>query len=187
MRRHVIPLLGVMLLTVGSASFLVAQTPDSAEIMPEAARQVELIDGDAITLEGVRISPFRLAEDYVYAFLFEGGDRRVLIAPDELFGWDPPDSLSGLDLAVLPMGVAEFNPLTGERHIDAEHSVLKLEATFRQTLEMIDKLSPSRTILIHIEEPDALSHDDLLIVADQVSEQGGRDISFAYDTLSVEV
>lgn len=37
------------------------------------------------------------------------------------------------------------------------------------------------------EVPDALSHDDLLIVADQVSEQGGRDISFAYDTLSVEV
>ena len=85
------------------------------------------------------------------------------------------------------MGVAEFNPLTGERHIDPEHSVLKQEATFRQTLEMIDKLSPSRTILTHIEEPDELSHDDLLIVADQVSELGGRDISFAYDTLSVEV
>ena len=51
---------------------------------------VELIDGDAITLEGVRIGPFRLAEDYVYAFLLEGGDKRVLIAPDELFGWDPP-------------------------------------------------------------------------------------------------
>ena len=34
---------------------------------------------------------------------------------------------------------------------------------------------------------DELSHDDLLIVADQVSQQGGRDISFAYDTLSVEV
>ncbi|MCH7749664.1 MAG: tetratricopeptide repeat protein, partial [Acidobacteria bacterium] len=46
MRRHVIPLLGMVLLAFGSASFLVAQTPDSAEIMFEAARQMELIDGD---------------------------------------------------------------------------------------------------------------------------------------------
>ena len=46
MRRHVIPLLGMVLLAFGSASFLVAQTPDSAEIMLEAARQMELIDGD---------------------------------------------------------------------------------------------------------------------------------------------
>ena len=46
MRRHVIPLLGVVLLTVGTASLLIAQTPDSAEIMFEAARQMELINGD---------------------------------------------------------------------------------------------------------------------------------------------
>ena len=46
MRRHVIPLLGEVLLTLGSASLLIAQTPDSAEIMFEAARQMELIDGD---------------------------------------------------------------------------------------------------------------------------------------------
>ena len=46
MRRHVISLLAVVLLAFGSASFLVAQTPDSAEIMFEAARRMELIDGD---------------------------------------------------------------------------------------------------------------------------------------------
>src|SRR5262249_25118159 len=78
---------------------------------------VEVPDDGAVALSGVRIRPFRLAESYVYAFLFEGDGKRVLIAPDELFGWDPPVDLRGLDLAVLPMGIAELSPLTGERHI----------------------------------------------------------------------
>ena len=49
MRRHMISLLGLLgmvLLAFGTASLLVAQTPDSPEIMLEAARQMELIDGD---------------------------------------------------------------------------------------------------------------------------------------------
>ena len=44
MRRHVMSILGVALL--GCTSLLIAQTPDSAEVMFEAARQMELIDGD---------------------------------------------------------------------------------------------------------------------------------------------
>ena len=46
MRRNVIAFLAVVLLTLGAASLLIAQTPDSADIMFEAARQTELLDGD---------------------------------------------------------------------------------------------------------------------------------------------
>ena len=49
MRRHMISLLGllgIVLLASGSASLLVAQTPDSPEVMLEAARQMEVIDGN---------------------------------------------------------------------------------------------------------------------------------------------
>ncbi len=49
----------------------------------------------------------------MYAFLLEEEGKRVLIAPDELVGWDPPQTVRGLDLAVLPMGVPEFDPFTG--------------------------------------------------------------------------
>ncbi len=38
-------------------------------------------DRESIEITDVRITPFRLAEDYVYAFLFEEAGRRVLIAP----------------------------------------------------------------------------------------------------------
>ena len=69
----------------------------------------------------VDVRPFRLAADYVYAFELREGDRRLLLAMDELVGWRPPPELRGCDLAVLPMGICEYDPFTGERLIDPEH------------------------------------------------------------------
>ena len=68
-------------------------------------RLIELSDGEVVDVDGTRIMPFRVAEDYVYAFLVEDGRSRALLAPDELNGWVPPADLGPLDLAVLPMGV----------------------------------------------------------------------------------
>ncbi|MEA2515145.1 MAG: phosphoribosyl 1,2-cyclic phosphate phosphodiesterase [Thermomicrobiales bacterium] len=149
-------------------------------------RLVVLRDGDAIELNGTRITPFRLAEDYVYAFLFEGDDKRVLVAPDELFRWEPPEWVTGLDLAVLPMGVVEHDPFTGERRIPAEHPVLKMEATFAQTLEIVERLRAERVILTHIEEMDGLSFDDLQRLERRLKTSGVA-VEFAFDTMFVKV
>ena len=46
MQRHVIPILGMVLLTLGSASLVVAQTSDSAAVMLETAKSMEVIDGN---------------------------------------------------------------------------------------------------------------------------------------------
>ena len=147
---------------------------------------VELSDGDTVHVDGVRISPFRLAEDYVYAFLVEAHGTRALLAPDELLDWDPPATLQNLDLAVLPMGVVEFDPFTGERRIPAAHPILNSEATYRQTLDMAAKLRPKRVVLTHIEEPDGLSLDDLRLLEARQS-IGGMQITFAYDTMVLDV
>jgi len=143
-------------------------------------------DGESITLSGVRLTPFRLAEDYVYAFIFEADERRVLIAPDELFGWQPPEFTHGVDLAILPMGVVEHDPLTGQRVLDSTHPVLRFEATFAQTLEMVQQIGARRTILTHIEEQDGLSYDDLLAVQAALA-GAGVPVEFAYDTLVLDV
>lgn len=144
-----------------------------------------LKDGESITLNGVTITPFRLSEDYVYAFLFEDGKERILIAPDELYGWNPPE-LGELDLAVLPTGVFEFKPFTGERQISEIHPVLSEEATFEQTLEIIDKLNVKSVYLTHVEEPDQLGYDELLKLEKKLKDSG-KPISFAFDTLKVEI
>lgn len=146
----------------------------------------ELQDGETIRLNGTTITPLALAESYVYAFLFEDGDKRLLIAMDELHGWQPPDRVHGVDLAVIPMGLTEFNPLTGARSIPADHPVLRVEATFEQTLDMLRQMQPKRAILSHIEEPFGLSHDDLAQLATRL-QADGLPVTFAYDTMLIEV
>jgi phosphoribosyl 1,2-cyclic phosphate phosphodiesterase len=149
-----------------------------------AVQVIELRDGVTVELNGVDISPVRVAENYVYAFLLVTATARVLIAPDELYGWNPPD-LGPLALAILPMGVCEFDVFTGERRVDAEHPVLQREATFEQTLGIVRRLRARRTILTHIEEPDGLSYDDLLRLEKRLA-RDGLNITFAWDTLSVD-
>ena len=100
----------------------------------------ELADGETVEIGGVTVRPFRLAEDYVYAFELTEGDRRLLVAMDELNGWSPPADVTGCDLAVLPMGICEFDLFTGERLIHEEHPVLVYEATFAETLGIVDAL-----------------------------------------------
>ena len=150
-----------------------------------------------IELNGWRISTRPVAEEYVYLFLFEEIEpkagsqsavgRRVLICMDELFGWTPPADLIGVDLAVIPKGVNEFHPITGQRIIPTDHPVLQHEATFRQTLEIAEKLQAKQLIFTHIEEPDQDSPPMLAKVAAMLQSERGWDVTFAYDTLRVEL
>jgi phosphoribosyl 1,2-cyclic phosphate phosphodiesterase len=114
------------------------------------------------------------------------GPVRLLVAPDELVGWTPPDGVKGVDLAVLPMGVVQFDPFTGERRIPAGHPVLDSEATFEETLDIVRALEARRTLLTHIEEPDGLSYDDLRMLEGRLRDSG-VEVGFAYDTLVVDV
>lgn len=83
---------------------------------------------------------------------------------------------------MLPLGIMEFHPLSGRRLTPAGHPVLESEATFRQTLEIVRELQVDRVVMMHIEEPDQVSYDELEIVAEQLA---GDDynITFAYDGL----
>lgn len=146
-------------------------------------RLIELDEGESVEIGGVRITPFPLAEKYVYAFFFEEDGKRVLIAPDELLGWDPLEWVKGTDLAVLPMGITDLDPLTGERRIPKEHPVLQLESTFDETLEIVGKLGAKRVILTHIEEMSGLTHDDLK----ELERRLDSDIAFAFDTMVADV
>jgi phosphoribosyl 1,2-cyclic phosphate phosphodiesterase len=149
----------------------------------------KLKDGEVIEKNGYTITPFRLAEDYVYAFIIEGEGKRVLIVADELNNWEPSKEIAALefDTVILPAGVCEFHPLSGERKISSNHPVLKVEATFEDTLNVIKKLKTKRTILTHFEEIDQLSFDDHKEIGRSISNKGIGKIEFAYDTLVVEI
>lgn len=146
----------------------------------------ELEDGKEVVIGDVQIRPFRLAQAYVYAFIFEGDGRRVLIVPDETFGSQPAEEVMDVDLAILPMGIMEFDLFTGERRIDPDHPVLREEATFLQTLDMVDTLHAKRVVLTHIEERDGLSYDDLTRLQQHLYGLG-RHGEFAFDGMQIHV
>lgn len=141
-------------------------------------------DGESVTVNGIIVTPFLLALDYVYAFLLEDGQSRVMIAPDELVGWTAPEHLRGLDLAVIPSGVCEFHPLTGERRIAEGHPVLSEEMRFERTLEVIREMAPKRAVLIHLDEPDGITHDDGLEIARRLQDDG-LPVEFAHDGMRI--
>jgi phosphoribosyl 1,2-cyclic phosphate phosphodiesterase len=145
-----------------------------------------LADGETVELGGVVVRPFRVAEDYVYAFELAGQGRRLLVAMDVLNGWTPPAAARGCDLAVIPMGICEFDPFSGERRIHPEHPILRFEATFEETLGIVDALDADRVVLSHVEEIDGLGHDDLLRLQPTL-QAAGRPVTFAYDGLAVDV
>ncbi|UCF21301.1 MAG: hypothetical protein JSU87_07955 [Gemmatimonadota bacterium] len=149
-------------------------------------RLIELRDEDSVSIGDTTVRPVRLAEDYVYAFLLSANGRRLFIAPDELLGWKPPTSLRALDLAVIPMGVLEYDPFSGERLLAEDHKLLKIESTFRENLQIARSLEAKRVVMTHIEEPDGLSYDDLLVLEKRLGDEG-LDLSFAYDTMFIDV
>lgn len=150
----------------------------------ELVELIELAEGESFRSKDFAITPLQLAEPYMYALIVEGGGKRVFIATDELFGWQPSPALGTFDLAVLPIGVAEHNPLTLERHYPLDHPVLAREATIAQTLEIARILDARQTVLTHISEPEQLSYDDLLVLEKKL-QQEGLAISFAWDTMLV--
>jgi len=145
-----------------------------------------LTDGQEYRIGEYLIEAIRLEEDYVYGFIISNDTTKVLIIMDELVGWKVPDDLSQLDLAILPAGIFDTNPLTGVQNIAKNHPVLEEECTFKETIEIVKKLNGDRIIMSHIEEADRLSFDDLKSVEDMYREKG-IEIEFAYDRMVIEV
>ena len=124
-----------------------------------------IAEGEPFDLDRTRVTPVPLDAENAHAFLFESEGKRVLIAMDETHGWSPPD-LGPLDLAVLPVGVFEHHPFTGERRIPEEFCKPPVRKTrYATALEQARALSARRTVLSHFEEMDRISHDDHLRLA----------------------
>lgn len=142
--------------------------------------------GESVQIEDHTITPLQLAEDYVFAYLIDHAGKRAWVAMDELHGWSPDESVKNLDLAILPSGVCEFHPLTGERRVEADQQVLRTEMRYERTLACIRDMSPGRAVLIHLDEPDGISYDDGLVLSEKLQREG-LPVTFGWDGLIVEV
>lgn len=155
----------------------------------QVLRQIRLIEGQSFSINGLTVTPIKMAVGFVYAFLLSKGAINVLLIPDELFGWSPPPDLPPIDLLIMPTSLFEFNPFTGERIIPETHPVLEVESTFEHSLEFIRQLKPKRSILSHIEEPFNFDYDEYVRLSQKLATEQPAlgPVSFAYDMQVVTV
>lgn len=145
-------------------------------------------DEEEVEVHGASLRPVPLAEAGVSAFLLADRSGRALVAMDEIFGWSPPPWLCDLelDVAVLPTGLFEHDPFTGERRIAKEHPLLSREHTFPQAVEVARRLRARLTVFAHVEEPDGNSPADLERLAATLRAEGLAAV-FAHDGLRLPV
>jgi phosphoribosyl 1,2-cyclic phosphate phosphodiesterase len=143
---------------------------------------IELQEGQSVEFLECRVTPIQLAAPGMYAFFIEAktSGRRALIAPDELYGWNPPQRVQGIDLAILQNGLFELDPFSGRRRLPEGHLEDIHEMNFEYVLQLVEKLRAKQTILSHLEEPEDMSYSDYKRLESMLLPRN-LNVSFAYD------
>jgi phosphoribosyl 1,2-cyclic phosphate phosphodiesterase len=156
---------------------------DSFEYMEKQGivKLVELAEGETVEFDGCRVTPIQLALPNMYAFLIETAQgMRTLLAPDEVYEWEPPEHLCEVDLAIVQIGLFEMDPFTGVRRLPEGFLERIGEMNFEMGLDILRKLRAKRAILSHLEEPEGMSHSRYKELEERLAPTG-LNVSFAYD------
>ena len=125
------------------------------------ARIHEVGEGERFQLDGLSVCPFRMAQPGLTAYVLERASRRLVFALDDAKDWKPSTEFLEPDLLVLETGWFERDP-KGRVIVPPGHSIRNEEASFEETLGIIDRINPRKAILTHIEQLWARSYEDYL-------------------------
>jgi phosphoribosyl 1,2-cyclic phosphate phosphodiesterase len=132
------------------------------------------------------VTSFPLGDSAILGFLLAEGDKRVLIIMDDTFGWTPDAKLKDADLAILPIGLFDVHPVTGERLMTQQHPLLADEATFSDVINLIEVLSPKQVCLSHIEEHDHIGFDSFAKINQKFAVLGKK-VFCATDAMLIQI
>ena len=147
------------------------------------ARIHEVGEGERFQFDGLSVRPFRMAQPGLTAYVLERASRRLVFALDDAKDWKPSTEFLEPDLLVLETGWFERDP-KGRVIVPPGHSIRNEEASFEETLEIIDRINPRKAILTHIEQLWARSYRDYLELEKKHS---GHKLQFAFDGLRVKL
>ncbi|MCB0337288.1 MAG: hypothetical protein KDD62_13315, partial [Bdellovibrionales bacterium] len=143
-------------------------------------------DRQPIVIGDYEITPIKLAEDYVSAFWIREEDKTTLLVMDEHMGWAPDVEFMSPDLAILPMGILTICPWTKRRLVPEDHPLMKFEASFQDTLELIQILKPGKVVLLHIEESAQISFEKGKELSEMTSNELNVRVDFAFDQMKID-
>jgi len=158
---------------------------DNLEYFEKAgiARIHEVEEGEPFQLDGLNVRPFRMAQPGLTAYVLERESRRLVFALDDAKDWKPSSELLEPDLLVLETGWFERDT-KGRIIVPPGHSIRNEEASFEETLGIIERINPRRAVLTHIEQLWARSYEDYLELE---KKHQGHKLQFAYDGLRVKI
>jgi phosphoribosyl 1,2-cyclic phosphate phosphodiesterase len=143
----------------------------------------EVGEGEAFQLDGAIARPFRMAQPGLTAYILERESRRLVFAVDDTKDWKPGTEFLDPDLLVIETGWFERDP-EGRVIVPAGHPIRDEEASFEETLRIIDRINPRKAVLTHIEQLWARSYADYLELE---KEHHDQELQFAYDGLRIKV
>ncbi len=147
------------------------------------ARIHEVGEGERFQLDGLSVCPFRMAQPGLTAYVLERASRRLVFALDDAKDWKPSTEFLEPDLLVLETGWFERDP-KGRVIVPPGHSIRNEEASFEETLGIIDRINPRKAILTHIEQLWARSYEDYLELE---KKHKSYKLQFAYDGLRIKI
>jgi len=136
---------------------------------------------DAIRIGDLSVSAVGVPRGDQTSFLYvlEKGGRKLVYAPCDIkpFPENRPE-IRNADLLVIQPGLFE-NGLQGGFVFPPDHISRTTLYTFRETLELANRIGARRILFVHLEEYWNRSHDDYRLLED------GQRIRFAYDGMRV--
>jgi len=147
------------------------------------ARIHEVGEGEPFQVDDVSVRAFRMTQPGLTAYVLERESRRLVFALDDTKDWKPGTEFLEPDLLVLETGWFERDP-KGRVIVPPGHLIRNEEASFEETLEIIDRINPRKAILTHIEQLWARSYEDYLEIEKKHKSQK---LQFAYDGLRIKL
>jgi len=147
------------------------------------ARIHEVGEGERFQLDGLSVRPYRMAQPGLTAYILERESRRLVFALDDTKDWKPGTEFLEPDLLVLETGWFERDP-QGQVIVPLGHTIRNEEASFEETLGIIERINPRKAALIHIEQLWARSYEDYLELE---KKHKSYRLQFGYDGLRIKL
>ncbi|MDW8565642.1 MBL fold metallo-hydrolase [Staphylococcus shinii] len=145
-----------------------------------------LENNSTINIKDVSIEWVQLAEEIAFGFYIIANTQRILIIPDEIKNYKPSQKVKEVDVAILPFGSNEVNPVTHERILEAGILDGLGETRFDESVALAREINAKHTYFTHIEATESLNKSQLMMLEQQLK-QSGLDATIAYDGLIIQI
>jgi phosphoribosyl 1,2-cyclic phosphate phosphodiesterase len=134
-------------------------------------------------LNGITLRSFKMAQPGLTAYISERESKRLVLALDDAKDWKPGSEFSDPDLLVIETGWFEHDP-EGHVIVPLGHTIRNVEASFEETLSIIEMINPRKTVLTHISPLWARSYEDYRALEEKYP---NNRIQFAYDGFRIKI